>query len=468
MITPDQRENILDSLRVGVPFDKACRAARVTPASMREEARLDDDLAEQLEDAEAIGGAERVQASRPQQSIAPAAPAASAPKPKPATDGNGQIDLDRITKEAAEHGPGLFGFLMWQEAMLQARGFHAMGEWWRQELARFYASGKRWALVCAGRGASKSTTLTRVANCETLFAERHVPPGQQWVWPFISVGSTDAARRITEVTAMLAALGIEPARTLRGNMPRLEMSDARGGDVALVSLASTIAGVSGPNAIGATIDEEAKLRDRATNANPSSEILASLIQTFRARPNIRAIRCSSAWTEEGSHAQSIAAGDTAVNHVFRLGSAFVEVARSGLLEVATWEEAKGRAADATRIRKVAEALTAESSAIPTWVGNPTISAIASREEVDGLPPTMLGRLSRADYWLRENASVHLPAAAMEGTARADQLTGLAERNAKLQRLGGARIFEGSAGLRGDRTRGTPSGTRGAAPGRRVM
>lgn len=457
MITPDQRETILDSLRVGVPFDKSCRAARLTPAAVREEARLDDDFAEALEDAEAIGGAERARTAKPAAPIqaAPAAP------PKPATDGNGQIDLDRITKEAAEHGPGLFGFLMWQEVMLQARGFHPMGDWWRQELSRFYGSGKRWALVCVGRGGAKSTTLTRVANCETLFAERHVPPGQRWVWPFISVGTTDAARRIAEVSAMIAALGIEPERTIRGNNPTIEMSDARGGTVALVSLASTIAGVSGPNAIGATIDEEAKLRDKATNANPSSEILASLIQTFRARPNIRAIRCSSAWTEEGSHAQSIAAGDTAVNHVFRLGPAFVEAARAGLLEVATWEEAKGRAADATRIRGIAEALTAESSAIPTWVGNSTIGAVASREEVDGLPPTMLGRLSRADYWLRENASVHLPAAVMDGTVRADQLTGLAERNRKLSRLGGPSVFGGDATMRGDTSRR-------ALPGRRVM
>jgi hypothetical protein len=454
VITPDQRETILDSLRVGVLFDKSCRAARLTPATVREEARLDDDFAEALEDAEAIGGAERARTAKPVAAPIAAAPAAP---PKPATDGNGQIDLDRVTKEAAEHGPGLFGFLMWQEVMLQARGFHPMSEWWRDELARFYASGKRWALVCVGRGGAKSTTLTRVANCETIFAERHVPPGQRWVWPFISVGTTDAARRIAEVSAMIAALGIEPERTIRGNNPTIEMSDARGGDVALVSLASTIAGVSGPNAIGATIDEEAKLRDKATNANPSSEILASLIQTFRARPNIRAIRCSSAWTEEGSHAQSIAAGDTAVNHVFRLGR-FVAEARAGMLEVAAWEEAQGRAADALRIRTIAEALTEQSSAIPTWVGNPTIGAVASREEVDGLPPTMLGRLSRADYWLRENASVHLPAAAMDGETVADQ-TGIGEMVRKM-RGGGSPSIYGADPWRGAAAR--------AVPGRRVM
>ena len=118
----------------------------------------------------------------------------------------------------------------------------------------------------------------------------------------------------------------------------------------------------------------------------------------------------------------------------------------------------GRAADALRIRTIAEALTEQSSAIPTWVGNPTIGAVASREEVDGLPPTMLGRLSRADYWLRENASVHLPAAIMDGEATADQ-TGIGDMVRKM-RGGGPPSIYGADPWRGAMTR--------AVPGRRVM
>lgn len=451
-MTPDQKEAVLDSLRAGVPLDKSARAARTTPAALREEARTDDAFAEQLEDAESEGGAAR----RKSAAQAPA-PVAAPPAHKPATDNEGAIDFPRVTLEAAEHGPGLFGFLLWQEQRLQARGFHAMGAWWLEELARFYASGKRWALVCAGRGAAKSTTLTRVATCETLFADRHVPPGQRWVWPFISVSAQDAARRVSEVLAVLSALGIEPERQVRGNNPTIEMRDARGSEIAFVSLASTIAGVSGPNAIGATIDEEAKLRDRVTNANPASEILASLLQTFRARPNIRAIRCSSAWTTDGSHAQSIAAGDTAVNHVFRLGS-HVAAAIAGLLEVAAWEEQHGNVAGAARTRAHADTLTAESTAIPTWVGNPTIGPIACREEVEAMPPTALGRLTRTDYWLRENASVHLPDDGT-GAGRPDQLGGLGDANRRLAMRRGPQIFTGDAWMR-DRGH--------AAGGRRVM
>jgi hypothetical protein len=204
---------------------------------------------------------------------------------------------------------------------------------------------------------------------------------------------------------VLHALGLEAEATFPQSHPTVEALDARGNPIAWQALAGTIAALSGPSTIGATIDEESKLRDKNTSANPAREILASLVQTFRARPGIRAIRCSSAWTDEGTHAAAIREGDTEANHVARIGAPFLVAALDGFVAVAEWERARGDTAAARRILEYAAQLTADSAAVPTWVANPTIGAVASRLEVQALPVTALDGMSRSAYWLRENGSV---------------------------------------------------------------
>ena len=411
--TPDQRAAALDSIAAGVPIDRAARAAGTSTDALRAAARDDDDFADALESAEATGGAARTRATAPTQ----------APR-------DDTIDVQRITREAAEHAPGMLGFVLWQDVKLVAAGFPAMSEWWTFTLRALYASGKRWLVVRVGRGGGKSTTLTRISSAENVFGERDVPPGQRWMWPFISVSTTDANRRIVEIVAILGAINVPTERVTRGNNPTIELVDMRGNAIGWVALASTIAGVSGPSTTGATIDEEAKLRDRNTNANPSTEILASLLQTFRARAGIRAIRCSSAWTLTGSHAMAVAEGDTLANHVGRVGAPFLDVVLRGLADVAAWESAHGNAPAADRVKAYAQTVTADSANIPTWLANPTISAVASREEVEALPTEAIGGVPRVVYWLRENASVpHGPGDV--GGDGFDPFDGLAERNAKL-------------------------------------
>lgn len=321
--------------------------------------------------------------------------------------------------------------LAWVDLRLATAGFPAMGSWWRDDLSRFYASGKTWGLYLVGRGGGKSTTLTRVSLAEGLFAPRVIPPGQRWIWPFVSVSSLDARRRITEIGAMLGALGIGVEVSYVGGHPTIETTDARGNAIAWTALASTIAAVSGPSAIGATVDEEAKLRDRNTNANPAREVLASLVQTFRARPEVRGIRCSSAFGGlEGSHAAAVREGDTAATYVARVGGAeHVETVRRGYLDVATWEAARGRPAEAADLRSLADHVNANTRSIPTWLANPTISAIASREAVEAIPSTALEGLTRTGYWLRENASVIRDGSKQARSA--DLWRGLKELNSRI-------------------------------------
>lgn len=349
-------------------------------------------------------------------------------------------DLDGVTRDAAKHGKGLLGFLLWMDVLFVKAGQPPLSDWWRFALSSFFESEKIWGLWRVGRGGGKSTSLVRVAILYVifggLFAERKVPPGQRWIWPFISASTGDAARRIREAEALLHALSPVLAETkAKGHQGSrtIEMVDAIGNEVSFLSLAATIAGVSGPSALGGTVDEEAKLRDRAQHVNPATEIIASIAQMFRGRPGMHAIRCSSAWQEEGSHYESIKEGDTDVTFVAHIGEKFLSAARAGLMDVAGWETAQGNPETARHIRNYADSLTAESPNVPTWVANPTISAVASRLQAEAMPLDPSDRnLSRWRVWLRENASVPLPAGAVSSMS-VDELEALGDLNRKIAR-----------------------------------
>lgn len=363
----------------------------------------------------------------------PAAPIAK--RGKAAASPPDPIDLARITQEASEHAPGPFGFFLWLDHRIAPQRGYAVSDWWRSEIGAFYGSGKRFGVFCGGRGMGKSTVLEEFSVEQTLFTERYVPPGQRWLWPFISVGLDDARRRIQEIAAMLRAIGIDAAPKAPGGRPTIELMDARKNAVAFVALAATVAAVSGPSTIGGTFDEEQKWRVEGHTINPAPQILASFLQTFRARPGIRAIRCSSVWSPESIHAAAVRDGDTSSNYVARIGERFLAAAVEGLLSVAQWEEARGNPDAAKRIRAYVATLTARSTSIPTWLGNPTITPIASREDIEALPADKLGSLSKSEVWLREIASVLPPTA---GVGEADwmrsQAIGCAEFNRAHQRV----------------------------------
>ncbi len=350
-------------------------------------------------------------------------------------------DIDAIVKQAGDLAPGPLGFLLWMELRFAVQGQHAMSPWWRTELARYFASEKTWALFCLGRGGGKSSTLVRVALLYTLFGclfeKRQVPPGQRWIWPFISAGTQDASRRINETQALLRGLNIEAK--MRGSQfsKSIDLCDVVGNDVSVLSIAGTIAGVSGPSAIGATIDEEAKLRDAKANSNPATEILASIVQMFRSRAGVHAIRCSSAWRAGGSHYSSIVEGETEKVFVARIGEEFLSSTRAGFLDVAGWETAQGNTEAAQRIKEYAASLSADSPFVPTWTANPTISAMASRLDTQATPISAEDQaLPRWRIWLRENGSVPIPGSDGTPGPTLDDMLGFAEFNEK--QFGGGR------------------------------
>lgn len=354
-------------------------------------------------------------------------------------------------------GPGLYPLLLLQDDRLVTAGYTPMSPWWRWSLHEFFRAieeaRKRWGVWLAGRGMGKSTTLTRLAAAVGVWGQRSVPPMQRWVCPFISVRPTDADTRLAEIggilTSAYGAVGTDakgnaalPDITAPRSVPTIKLNDANGQAIAYNSLASTIGNVKGPNCFSVIFDEEAAMRHGGSN--PSGEILASIIGAFRARDGIFGVRCSSAWEREGSHWNAVEAGDTVTNFVATIGAAHLDVAMSGFLDAAEWEEAKGAGkVAADKIRAHVGTLTAASRGIPTWVGNPTIGPVASRIDMEALDDKTLDALypglTRFDAWLREFGSV--PPVAKGSAKGAPWCAGLGDRN---------RALNDAAAMRGDR------------------
>lgn len=434
-MTSAQRVKLLEALREGKSLSTARNAARITKTQLSTAVDEDDSLLEAIELAEAQASIAAHAALVP---APPPVPLALLPTPTPRilptpedSDELPRLDGDKIAQEAARFGAGPMGYLLWMDSLFTAHGQPPLSPWWKWSLEQWFESQKTWGLYQVGRGGGKSTSLERVSilfvefGCR--FAPRKVPPGQRWIWPFVSVSTQDATRRIQEIRALLLALGLEVKIKDYHGRKLIELTDVDGNELSFESIAATIGGVSGPSAVGGTVDEEAKLRDRAQHVNPSTEILASFGQMFRARPGIRAIRCSSAFKEAGSHYASMKEGDTDATFVATLGEPFVPIAVQGLLDVAGKEK---DAHAAETIRAYAATITGASKNIPTWVANPTISALASRMLAESIPVEESDKgLPRWRYWLRENASVAMPVSMVA----AGDFSGLAEANRKLSR-----------------------------------
>ncbi len=472
MISEADRPDILDSLRLGFSLTDAAKAMGTTERACRDLAATDEgwraDLAaaecegaEQREPAQVALVAEsppwadvvafsaRQQAENAAELAAAAVPARDlrawanattreeaaaavvhdpitgevyTPRPVPkrprkikASDDEDEDDIpdwDGIRAEAAELAPGPFGHILWQEEQLAQRGFPRLSPCTLWNLEGFFASLKRWFLLLGGRGMGKSTLATRLASVLGLLSVRRIPPGQTWIWPFVSVLPEDAKRRLHEIQAILR--DVYSMRKLKitspDQTPTLLMLDSGSNSIAYVSFASTLGHVSGPNTFGCNVDEEEKI------LRSTGEIVGSLTGTFRARHGIRGFRMSSALTQTGTLISSCRKGDTLTNYVARIGP-FLPDAVAGLLAVAEWEEAHGYNDNATRTRSYAETLTVDSFAIPSWLGNNTIgepnekpwpaanAAIATRIEAEAVEEAQLKGLTRYEYWMREIVSV---------------------------------------------------------------
>lgn len=420
-LTPDQFESLLRELKSSIPIDQACRHCRIDPRVLRSELESNSQLAELVDDAIAAGRGAQQQARTYDDPVdntgrdEPPPPAYEEKKKrgrKSKSDEQGEkpgLDWDRAKEESSALASGMFGCFLWVNSKCAAAGSHVLSPWWRDTMRDYHASGKRWWVGRVGRGAGKSTTLVREAITETMFGERKVPLGQIWPWIFMSVSTGDAATRIVEASAILGALGVEFTQQRTIGRLSLQFKDVNGNDVQFLSLASRIGSLSGPTAIGVSVDEEAKFFNKSGAANQDTEVLTSAIQTLRGRSDAKGIRCSSAWSTIGTHASSIELGDNSQNFVARIGAEYLERAIEGLNEVANYLDQSCDITGAKRVREYAATVTAQSPNVPTWVANPTREAVECYQSNEALAAGE--GIPLIDFFLRENASLPFDGAA---------------------------------------------------------
>jgi hypothetical protein len=232
-----------------------------------------------------------------------------------------------VTRATCSEHPVVAGLRRMEEVLVPA-GMPPISAWWWETIERFYASGKREAVIRAGRGAGKSTTTCRVAVAEALFGDHPLAPGDIGSIPIISVKQQDAKDRLSTIETILKLLGEGYSKV--GDSIRLHRR-AIEFRVSVASLQSSV----GATALFIFCDEVAYWRDADTGANPATKVLATIRPTMRARANSHLWMVSAPLGQLDAHATAYAEGETARQVV-----AFA----------------------------------------PTWVGNPTITEAQSHAE----------------------------------------------------------------------------------------
>lgn len=385
---PASRAKILDALRRGATREDAAKTVDTKPKTflgwIDRDAVFQHEVEQAEAEARATGSAQVVQASKVARD-----------------EKTGGDRWGKFREEAAKLGAGTWGMLLYIDGLLAARpGAHAMSPWWRWSLGDWYASGKPTYLGRIGRGGGKSSEQTKVVVVETVFGERAVPPGETWIWPFLSFDMSEANLKVEPLECALGAIGIGHGSLVKSSAGKqgrtvLAYPDARGRKVEVRVYPNTIEAMSGPTLAGATNDEEAKWKaDRERGQNTAEEVLDAMAGAFRGdAKEKRHMRISSAWKCQGPHYKDVEAGDTELHYVARIGP-FLPEALAGFELVASRLAAEGKHDDARAIRQYATTLTESSPNVPSWVANPT-------HDVWG---GFLRIRKRTRTWLRENGS----------------------------------------------------------------
>lgn len=425
------RGRLLEALRDGMGLEGACGAAGGSVEGLAALCAADDDWACEVEGACAEGGSKRQAQGEPR----PAAPASE----------------DRhaaFVAECAKFAPGLYGALLWVESRCVAAGMHALDPQWLWHFREFYESGK---MVDAGRfglRAAKSVSVPRALVAEILYTDRRLEPGQVGVCPIMSVDKAEAADRFSTVRRILSACGLTDHTGKRTEEAdgfvcagggsaalKITMQDLQGHDVEIRVYPASISGASGFTAIAGFLDE-LDLWGKEGAANPADRVIEIVVTRFTTQPGARLHVMSATYHPTSAHAKMIAAGDTALQRVARLGAA-------------------GAAKDETDRRRLAAKIGSSdarllapgdpnSTDVPSWVSNPTAPIetchALSKENIDRMFALYGGRVTALGI-------------GMAATWTVDEIRAIDEHNRSVARpaggvatLDGERAF-GATGLR---------------------
>lgn len=198
-----------------------------------------------------------------------------------------------------------------QERTLQAAGYHATSDWWLEQLRRLWEHPTAYRLVeSVGRRGGKSSTIVRVAVCEVVDRDWHVPEGDPpHVFVFLSIKSGEACARLDGVEQILQVRDVGYHRGTDRMGPYIRLA---GRPLEWRALPADFRTAVGFTCIGFVADELARWQDTSKSANPAAYVLASVrpAMVTHLDEGAHEYLISSPWTEEGSHYEAVSEGDT--------------------------------------------------------------------------------------------------------------------------------------------------------------
>ncbi len=293
----------------------------------------------------------------------------------PPLDDDDSPELEKLHNLAATYGPGAFGFLQLVNARCEASKLHAMDPWWINHFRKFYASGKMIDIGRIGLRGGKSTNVCRALVADVLYTIRRLEPSQIGVCPIMSAGTKEASDRIDTIMEVLRACGQtdvsggrSPAergqfRKIKGEggAEVVELFDSQGHPIEFRVYPASKHGAIGFTAIGGFCDEVDAWRDKATGANPATEILDMLMHRFTTQPAAHLYIFSATYGGASAHTKRVSKGDTPLQYVARLGSRGAQADQDARFRLVA------RAGPDPRLL---EASDPKSPNVPCWVTSP--------------------------------------------------------------------------------------------------
>jgi len=384
-VSAEQRKAILDRIRQGLTPLTSIRYAKVSRKQYQLLHDEDDRFAEAVEIATAE--AELAQAAKRKGKAPPALPipepARRAPEPPPTippplVTAGGETQWtaiwSEIRKEAAELAPGEYGQLLWVERACVKAGMHPLDRQWLWHFQEFYASKKRVDVGRYGLRAAKSDSNCRAVTAEVLLSPRRLEPGFVGVCPVMSSNMTEADDRFDTIVQVLSACGLTDLTGIRqpeaegfqraggGSSARvISLRDAQGYKVEFRIYPASISGAAGFTGIAGFCDE-VDLWGKEAGANPAKRVFEVLLARYATQPTAKLHVMSASYHRDSEHASMIAAGDTPLQRVARLG---VDGAAKDTEARATLAVAIG-----SRDPMLLTPSDPKSTDIPCWVSNP--------------------------------------------------------------------------------------------------
>jgi hypothetical protein len=291
-------------------------------------------------------------------------------------------------------GLGLAGTLKWVDSRCaKVPGWHHLDPWWIYAFTDpslgFYASKKTVMTCRKGLRAGGSSSATRALGNDALFTLRELDPGTIGVIPIISSSRDEATGRFVTLRQQFRACGLSPAKGdeeegaqiipggLGGEYKSsraqsggglIKVLDSQGHSLEFAVLPALKRSGVGYTAVDGFIDEsDLWPNDPETHVNPAGDVIGFVLERLTTQIAAHLYVFSASYNAESAHKALVDEGDTAIQHLARLG---LEGARIDERERRRLAEAIG--STDPRLLAPGDPMSPD---IPAWVTNPKLADI---------------------------------------------------------------------------------------------